>query len=274
MERSGAMTRSETVARKGKFPWKVGMSIHAQAPPDFHQLQQAGIQYIELIWHGLDIFDPEIRMSCEEIISNARRHNVEVWSIHIPYGDDWDPSNMNLETRNETIRKVRKVLLMANRWGVHTAVFHPSYEPILAEEREKRLKICQQTLGMIVQGTEELDVSLAIECLPRTCLGNCADEIEYLLEGSKNLTVCCDVNHLFKESPEQFIRQIGSRIRTIHISDHDGLDERHWMPGDGVLQWKETLDTLLEIDYRGAFMYEVRKQPPNAVMDNWLKLNR
>jgi sugar phosphate isomerase/epimerase len=44
--------------------------------------------------------------------------------------------------------------------------------------------------------------------------------------------VCFDTNHLLKESSEDFARAVGPHIVTLHVSDYDGKDERHWMAGE------------------------------------------
>ena len=50
---------------------------------------------------------------------------------------------------------------------------------------------------------------------------------------------------------------LGNRVKTLHISDHDYLDEQHWLPGEGKINWKEVVSALKEIGYEGVFNYEV-----------------
>jgi len=52
------------------------------------------------------------------------------------------------------------------------------------------------------------------------------------------------------------VRTLGSRITTLHISDNDGEQERHQMPGAGVIDWAEFTALLDEIGYAGPLMYE------------------
>jgi hypothetical protein len=52
----------------------------------------------------------------------------------------------------------------------------------------------------------------------------------------------------------------GRNIISLHISDDDGIDERHWYPGNGVLSWNEITEAgkiaenyeLLMRNYRAA----------------------
>jgi sugar phosphate isomerase/epimerase len=96
--------------------------------------------------------------------------------------------------------------------------------------------------------------------------------MEYLLADHPELGVCCDVNHLFKEAPQQFIERLGSRIVTTHISDNDGTDEKHWLPGNGIIQWDAVIDALVRVGYRGPIMHEVRSPNSREITDNWMRL--
>ena len=70
--------------------------------------------------------------------------------------------------------------------------------------------------------------------------------------------VCFDSNHLLQEEHAHFFETVGSRIGTIHASDYDRKDERHWLPGEGVIDWTDFLRRLRASGYEGVFMHEVR----------------
>ena len=40
---------------------------------------------------------------------------------------------------------------------------------------------------------------------------------------------------------------------TLHVSDFDGVDERHWMPGKGIVDWNDVIAALVEVGYEGPF---------------------
>jgi sugar phosphate isomerase/epimerase len=54
----------------------------------------------------------------------------------------------------------------------------------------------------------------------------------------------------------QTVRALGDTLIATHMSDYDGVDEQHRMPGSGVLDWASFLQALREIDYQGPFNYE------------------
>ncbi|MCE5218704.1 sugar phosphate isomerase/epimerase, partial [bacterium] len=45
-------------------------------------------------------------------------------------------------------------------------------------------------------------------------------------------------------------------LATLHISDHDGIDERHWIPGRGIVNWQDFAAGLDDIGYTGCLMHE------------------
>jgi sugar phosphate isomerase/epimerase len=40
------------------------------------------------------------------------------------------------------------------------------------------------------------------------------------------------------------------------MSDYDFLDEKHYFPGNGLIDWKEVVELLEEAGYEGPFLYE------------------
>ena len=54
------------------------------------------------------------------------------------------------------------------------------------------------------------------------------------------------------------VRQLGDRLITLHLSDYDGIDEKHELPGQGVLDWKSFMQALRDINYGGPFNYECK----------------
>jgi hypothetical protein len=61
----------------------------------------------------------------------------------------------------------------------------------------------------------------------------------------------------------------GSFVARVLMKDkfpdhYDFINERHWMPGDGKIKWSGLITRLEEINYNGAFMYEVSLNRENS----------
>jgi sugar phosphate isomerase/epimerase len=63
-----------------------------------------------------------------------------------------------------------------------------------------------------------------------------------------------------------FICKIGKKIETLHVSDYDFVNERHWLPGEGKVNWRALIAALREIDYSGVWMYEILFKCPKTIL--------
>lgn len=108
-------------------------------------------------------------------------------------------------------------------------------------------------------------MTVAVENIPRTCLGNKSAEIKSLISRHRSLKVCFDTNHLLDQRNADFVRDIGEKIITLHVSDYDFLNERHWLPYEGKQNWVELVTALEEVGYNGAWMYEIAFYIPNTI---------
>lgn len=114
------------------------------------------------------------------------------------------------------------------------------------------------------------------EVLPRTCLGNTSKEMLEIAEGLDGLKVVVDTNHIMQEKESDCIRMLANRLIGLHVSDRDEINERHWIPGEGIVDFQEILAALEEIGYKGFFTYEVAKmktaEDVKNVVDNYNSL--
>jgi len=65
---------------------------------------------------------------------------------------------------------------------------------------------------------------------------------------------------------------VGDKIITVHISDYDFVDERHWLPGEGKLDWQRMLKCFEKVGYQGVWLYEINFEAP-ATLSRSRKLN-
>jgi sugar phosphate isomerase/epimerase len=203
---------------------------------------------------------PEERLkSCRAARENIRAAGLVLWSVHLPYGKGWDISVTDPRAQEQCLTAYRQVLELCRELRPQKAVIHPSAEPIAPEDRAARLAASRRSLELLSPEFHAAGIQLALENLPRTCLGNTSRELLSIAEGVPHLGLCLDTNHMLQESAPDFIREVGGRIVTIHASDYDKVNERHWMPGDGVNDWKAIADALRAAGYKGPFLYEAAK---------------
>lgn len=189
----------------------------------------------------------------------AAAGGVTIWSCHAPFGST-DISAEDEVGRRQSVQNVIETLDVAVELGAGRVVVHGSREPIAEEERERRLIQCIRSLNELCKRASQRGLVLALELLPRTCLGNRTAEMQRLLEiVDGDLRVCYDVNHItLYEGVQESLSALKSRIETLHISDHDGVDERHWIPGRGIVDWPGFVAGLDAIGYSGCLLHEAR----------------
>ncbi|MBQ8812910.1 MAG: sugar phosphate isomerase/epimerase [Lachnospiraceae bacterium] len=149
--------------------------------------------------------------------------------------------------------------------GIDNFVIHPSGEPIEETESAERMECAKESLAELAEIAARSGATIAVEDLPRTCLGRNSAEILELISVHPALRVCFDTNHLLSEDIPIFIRNVGSKIITLHVSDYDFLNERHWLPGEGDINWSDVLAALQEVGYAGPWLYEVGYSSPATI---------
>ena len=259
------------------WPLALSISPSAMRRERLEALAEAGMRQAELSSGGVDPwFDAlDFPHRARELVSLARGAGVTLSSIHLPFGpfSRIDPAAREAEVR-ETIVQIQTWLLdAAGDAGIGIAVLHPSGEPYRDEERAERLEIALDTVGKIAEAAKKAGVTLALENLPRTCLGRDAREMRFFLDALPDLRCCFDTNHSLRQDNPSFIRALGGRIVTIHASDYDFVDEKHWLPLAGQNDWPGIIAALREVGYKGRFLYELREGPTDEeIAENYHKL--
>lgn len=249
--------------------WKVGTSsglFNDFSREEFDSFRKSGIECIEI---GSGVFrdksDEEFKKWVEDIRQKAEASGIEVWSIHLPFSRVYDISTLNDTDRVNMISECVRIINLCAPLKPGKFVIHGSAEPIADSIRQQRISNSIASLKILASEARKVNGQLALECLPRTCLGNTADELLQIVSAVGNdLGVCFDSNHLLKEKPEEFVAKTGSRIVTVHLSDFDGVDERHWLPGTGIINWTEVVSELVKSGYQGPFMFEASKHKPES----------
>lgn len=195
------------------------------------------------------------------LMRSISREGCAIWSVHLPFGTAYDLSSPSEATRRFAVDLYSRMMDCAAEGGARIAVAHPSAEPIASADRARHMDQCRRSIEELTARSGE-SLHLAIECLPRSCLCSTAEETQALLEGTR-AGLCMDTNHPHHEPPADFIRLLSHKLITVHISDDDGVDEKHWLPGRGVIAWADVLDALAAIPYTGAFIYELA--PPSGL---------
>ena len=246
--------------------YKIGLSscgkkLHREL---FAEYSESGITEIEISESDYENFD------YREVYKFSNDYGVNLWSLHLPFApfDVIDISSKDKQLRDNTINLLTEIINKGAEIGIDKFIVHPSGEPLDDNDRNERMKYAKESLSKLSDVCEKNGAVICVEDLPRTCLGHSIEEMKKLVADDQRIKVCFDTNHITIQKPEDVILSIGDRIVTLHISDFDFINERHWLPGEGKINWQVTLNALAEIGYNGAFMYEIDYACPKTILRN------
>jgi len=250
---------------------KLGISINQTNIEMIPAYAAAGFEVMEISLPNKPA--DELAAFGERALGLAREAGLALWSVHIPFGRELDISAPDEEARLNAIHLLIPSINLAKKWGAEVIVVHGSSEPNEDASRPARILSCAKSLAEIQ--TLAGSIRVALENLPRTCIARDAADTAPL--SAYCAGVCFDVNHLLSETHEEFMKTTADKTITTHLSDYDAVDERHWMPGAGVVPWKQVYDTLTAAGYEGPWLFELGRNPdgtnfdPVAVLDSWAK---
>ena len=231
----------------------------------FIKLKEANISAIEISRPANDYQN----IHYKEVEALARKYDIDLWSYHLPLQFDplpeINPASMDKGIRENTVKYLSELVRKGADIGIDKFIIHASGEPVRVEREEKR-KYALEVLDTLAEIAYQNGAYICVEDLPRSCLGNTAEDVLSLLAANDKLKVCFDTNHLLKDDNLNFMDKLANKIVTLHVSDYDFINERHWLPGEGKIDWIEFMKKFNTIGYKGVWMYEVSLKAPKSII--------
>jgi sugar phosphate isomerase/epimerase len=143
-------------------------------------------------------------------------------------------------------------------WDYNNLDINPGSRDALAER-------VHQTLGDVVKRAENIGCELVIE--------NIEDKdpkARVLLARSFNsaaVRVSIDTGHAHyahgstgAPPVDYYVEAAGEDLAHVHIQDADGYSDRHWLPGDGTVNWSAVFRALGRLSTKPRLLIEVKDQ--------------
>lgn len=236
--------------------FKVGLSSRGAALNDalFAAYAKQGLDAIEICpkWPDYKYID------YRQVASLAKQYGIMLWSCHLPF-QAVDLASSNAPWRVCSLEYVCEIIRQCSEIGIRKFVAHAGMEEEITEDKSARIEVAKDSLYKLAEFAAQYDSVICVEDLPRNTVGNSTAEILDLISVNDKLRVCCDTNHLLTEDVIAFIKRVGDKIVTLHVSDYDLTTERHWLPGEGKIDWNKLIAALVEIGYEGVWMYEINR---------------
>lgn len=201
-------------------------------------------------------------------------HGIRPSQMHAPYPILVPTRGDVTDYMQETV--IPKSIAIAGMMEIPWVVMHPfklQYTYGIDVERVMNLKYFISLIPLL----KEHHVGVCVENLyegvgGRITEGTCADPqdaIYYVdtlnqLAGEELFGCCLDTGHmeLTHREPADYIRQVGKRLKILHMHENDAIGDLHQMPytfgsksEDGV-DWKDFCKALKEIDFDGTLSFE------------------
>lgn len=176
--------------------------------------------------------------------------------------------DMDLElTERKDLDELKKWLDLFRAIGIKEAVLHATGAYDESHERQLALRgAAVRELSEHVAGT---GMVICLENLFSKPMVWTADGILELIEaagGADNLGICLDIGHqhrvfshgLSADTPRDFIRKAGKRLKALHVHDNMGDKDDHLLPfAKKGLDWKMFMQALEENGFDGIFNLEI-----------------
>lgn len=239
--------------------YRLGVSTPKAIDEEMFKLySEAGVEQMEVSVNK----ELSEALDFDALLEWSKKYGVELYSFHLPFMpfDQIDISRPDIAEKS--VEYLKGYIEKGTKIGIDKYIIHPSGEPIAEEDRPMRMELSKKSLSVLAEYAHERGAVICVENLPRTCLGRDSKDILDLLSANDKLVACFDTNHLLGEDPIEFIKAIGDKIVTLHVSDYDFKNERHWLPGEGMVDWNSILKALSKIGYNGSWLYEINLDAP------------
>lgn len=193
----------------------------------------------------------------------------------------FEPSLCNKDSgiRLKRIEYTKKCIDLAVLWGSR-CISLTSGRCLPGNKPEEAYVRLIQSLEEILDHAVKKGINVGIEYEPGLLIENAGEATRLLAELScPNLGLNLDLGHakVAGESLSSTIKQFAGKIWNIHLEDIRGRKHYHLVPGEGDMDFKEALDTLSSIGYKGFItleLYTCADNPDDAAKKSLQYLNQ
>ena len=223
------------------------------------------------IWGDKAHLDPRISPDIPLLKDLLNGLHLKVHSLHAPFSDV-DISSLDEEERENSLELIKKSMEFCTEVEGGTVIVHPCSTEMLGDA-QSYLTVknkAEDSLFSLTTFAEKLGIRLAVENLPNIGgwrFGTEVSELSQLVSKVNNphLGLCLDTGHVFvgreNVSLSKDVFACGKDLIALHIQDTDGKKDRHWLPGEGIINWAQFLKDLIFVDYQGALTLEISGSP-------------
>lgn len=202
----------------------------------------------------------------------AKKYGLSHFQGHAVYQSQLMDNTVDPEYDDFLLDVLRKSILAAADIECENLVIHPFYKKyecayLPNEQFERNV----ERYGILAKTAKETGVRICLENMfvthnGRRYKGVCnnpmeaAQYVDALNEqaGEKCFGFCFDVGHsvFAGYDPREFFAYMGDRITCTHLHDNNGVEDLHFAPFTGVVDWDRLVEGMRLTGYKGPLNFE------------------
>lgn len=205
------------------------------------------------VWWGDE--EELCRTGRKHVIADMIRQSGLIFdNAHVPFQGANELWSDDAGVRRGAVdRHVRWIEEVAGQ-GVSLMVMHPVHGPSVPPPSESGVR----SMRSIAEAGEDFGVRVAVENTSRL------DHLSLIMAEvrSPDLRFCFDSSHdgLWSPPGADLLSKLGDRLLVTHVADNDGVGDTHWLPGEGVVDWRRFAAQFPADTYSGSLMLEAYRR--------------
>ncbi|MCC6485447.1 MAG: sugar phosphate isomerase/epimerase [Armatimonadetes bacterium] len=239
----GLSEQNPRTPKLGMFSW---FGLKLPLKERLQLIRDAGFEATTL-WWGVERSDNAETLG--EAPAIVRDLGLYLENIHVPYDGCADIWSDSATTRAHIAGRYLRWIEDCHTHAIPVLVTHISRTPSAPGPTAAGLAL----ISDLLENARQAGVVIAIENTRR------ADYLQAIFTelDSAALGFCFDTSHNWLWTKEaRLLRDFGSRLACVHLSDTVGALDRHWLPGEGAVDWKAVAADFPR-PYHGCLTLEV-----------------
>ncbi len=218
-------------------------------------IKKAGYDYVMLWWD--DEIYPRF-IDRRELVKIVGDYGLMLDNVHLPFEDTNLLWSEDINERNKKTEQVIRWMHECRECGVETIVMHTTHGGNLVLNHS----VGYDSFEKITKVAEDIKLMISLE---NTRVFRYTDFLLSEID-SDYIGFCYDSSHDFVngESMGEILNKWKNRLFSVHLSDNDGLCDRHWIPGKGHVDWKRIIPIIKKTGCKSfsmeAYPFEEEKE--------------
>lgn len=252
----------------GRWMFRVGINSLTCASDGtvdgLRRIARHGFRQVEM-WCNYAHLDPRLGEDVSMVKRVLAEEDVRAVSLHAPF--EFRGEKLSAEAAWSAWEELMALVLENGRYlEVGFLVVHPVlvWSPSDPSQGDREVVGCQEySLKRVARLAGRHGIRIALENLDSKTVPDVASPTELVKLvhrlGEDNVGVCFDTGHCLVSGLDPFreMEHCIGQVYSFHIHENDGVEDLHWVPGRGPIDWSRFLDKLRTFRYEGTFILEL-----------------